>query len=473
MKRVFIGIIFLIVGIAFLARFYLPVKIVATPDGFVPAQVNIRVGQKVVFLNRSGKSFWPASDLHPTHSVLPDFDPRKPVEDGQSWSFVFHEKGVWNFHDHLLPTHIGTIIVGGQDSIANQDYSNYCEFADNKKLCFERLVDKELEESGIDKAFDVVAQLFATTPEFASICHDVVHKLGESAYQKYKDTQEASISSKSSYCGYGFYHGFMETLLTTGGNINEARDYCEQVEQNLSSVSMDAGGACYHGIGHGVSDQHDAKSAKSWQEFISPALQICEKLSSDSQKIWRCATGVYNAAEIAASSEDFAFVIDKNNPFSVCNTQPEIYQSACFPNLVPQVINLAKGNFSSALQYLSHIQKEDLYKEALTSIAVEEAKLRGPYASVLGDSIEICRNQPSQFINTCISSLAEGLLKHGSPGNEYIETFKFCSLDNLSKVERKLCFERVISILPIWYSRDTRQEICKAIDSQYFNSCAK
>lgn len=87
------------------------VTINMTSDGFQPDEIKITKGTKVIFKNTDSFYHWPASDLHPSHGIYPEFDPRKTVEPGQSWSFVFDSVGEWGMHDHISPYMIGKITV--------------------------------------------------------------------------------------------------------------------------------------------------------------------------------------------------------------------------------------------------------------------------------------------------------------------------------------------------------------------------
>lgn len=80
-------------------------------EGFFPSALTIRKGDSVRFTTSRGKEFWPASDLHPSHEVYPEFDPRKPVKPDSSWTFQFEKTGTWHFHDHLAPLFRGVITV--------------------------------------------------------------------------------------------------------------------------------------------------------------------------------------------------------------------------------------------------------------------------------------------------------------------------------------------------------------------------
>ncbi|MEX2028142.1 MAG: hypothetical protein WD988_01415 [Candidatus Curtissbacteria bacterium] len=80
-------------------------------EGFSPSEISIKVCTKVTFKNEGSEARWPASNLHPTHGIYPEFDPLKGIAPGGLWSFVFDRAGAWRFHDHLNPQLVGTINV--------------------------------------------------------------------------------------------------------------------------------------------------------------------------------------------------------------------------------------------------------------------------------------------------------------------------------------------------------------------------
>jgi plastocyanin len=82
-----------------------------TDDGFVPQEIHITRGTRVRFINESEVRRWPASDLHPTHTIYAAFDPKEPIAPGEEWSFVFEKTGEWSMHDHLAPYIVGILYV--------------------------------------------------------------------------------------------------------------------------------------------------------------------------------------------------------------------------------------------------------------------------------------------------------------------------------------------------------------------------
>ena len=87
------------------------VYVTRTGEGYVPREITINKGDVVIWQNESGQFHWPASDIHPTHSIYSDFDPRRPVADDEEWSFQFLKAGTWKYHDHLRANLTGMITV--------------------------------------------------------------------------------------------------------------------------------------------------------------------------------------------------------------------------------------------------------------------------------------------------------------------------------------------------------------------------
>ena len=92
---------------------------------FKPSKMTVSVGDTVTFSNETGNVFWPASGLHPTHTVYPGsniskcdtdkagtlFDACEGIGTDLEWQFQFDEVGTWGYHDHLRPSNTGKIIV--------------------------------------------------------------------------------------------------------------------------------------------------------------------------------------------------------------------------------------------------------------------------------------------------------------------------------------------------------------------------
>ncbi|MBI4160385.1 MAG: hypothetical protein HY506_00565 [Candidatus Yanofskybacteria bacterium] len=88
------------------------VTIVFQGGAALPSSVDIKAGDTVKFVNNDDTSHWPASGVHPTHQICPGFDSLRGLGKGESYSFQFKEVKTCPWHDHLLPSIKGQIVVG-------------------------------------------------------------------------------------------------------------------------------------------------------------------------------------------------------------------------------------------------------------------------------------------------------------------------------------------------------------------------
>lgn len=86
-------------------------EVTYTAEGFNPAVLNIAVGGIVTFINKSDKSFRPASNPHPAHTDYSEFDAKTEIASGQTYEFTFTKAGEWGYHNHLNPKMMGVVVV--------------------------------------------------------------------------------------------------------------------------------------------------------------------------------------------------------------------------------------------------------------------------------------------------------------------------------------------------------------------------
>ena len=87
------------------------VTITLTDKGFEPREVTLVKGATVTFRSTTGQQYWPASNLHPEHTIYSEFDPKIPIAADKEWSFTFDRIGSWGFHDHMRSYFAGIIHV--------------------------------------------------------------------------------------------------------------------------------------------------------------------------------------------------------------------------------------------------------------------------------------------------------------------------------------------------------------------------
>lgn len=267
-------------------------------NGFSPENIEITQGDTIKFENKDKDPRWPASNIHPTHEIYSDFDPKKPVASGDSWSFTFPDGGEWKFHDHLKPEFVGNVKVA-RDSHAPEQKEEKIGFSrmERIRIWFARTYYKLIpgRQERAMKKLDLFAMADSDNPEreeqlryqlavFGSRaivddlvadsdggstvdCHQPAHIIGRVGFDIYGPVV---FKDGSALCHSGFYHGAMEGFIKQNGVDNLAADIsalCRSFDTAFGDFQ------CNHGVGHGV---------LAYESYDLPkALGLCQKLESE------------------------------------------------------------------------------------------------------------------------------------------------------------------------------------------------
>jgi len=461
----FIGVLILAAGLyLFWPRTF---TVVLESDGFHPGKITVPAGSVVVFKNRSGRAFWPASNFHPSHKLYAEFDAKESIQEGNKWQFTFIHPGIWRYHDHLDSQ------KGGIITVRNTPWAK--KRACQNEVCFIQEIEHVLVKKGLDGALERFGRLYENVPEFSSSCHDVTHLLGEAAYREFARGGNVITTEKTAYCGYGFYHGFIEALLFTTGNFDQAKNYCRAVQQKLSETiaSPNAIYSCYHGLGHGT---FDTQSFSAWGDdrgMLTSALTTCERVTmgEEAELVKQCATGVFNALANAYNNETYNLRFDVKNPWGICLRQENIeYKKACFREVAASYIKRVNISEESAIAMIAHLTDRVGANATVYAYMSEEARLHlaAPLSSWAKTCQEISR---SDLQISCTQGVATGLFLWGSPGSEHVKAIAFCGSSGLSKNNREACFAYVLPRIRSVYNREKALAVCQTMDPAYQPYC--
>lgn len=332
-----------------------------TPSGFEPEKVEILVGDTVVFENVDTRERWPASNIHPTHSVYPGsniekcfteaepgiFDACKGILTGEKHEFTFSKEGSWRFHDHLLPDEGGLIVVlrdEHAEEVVEESAAEVSTFVHIKTFLqglFYRVAHwyysarpGELTEKMMATDVFATAQddsalraLLAVAGPDAVIsdlvlesggevtlrdCHQQAHRIGRVAYELYG---AEAFEQGTASCHSGYYHGAMEAFLSQKGTL----DLSENI-QNLCSIFKTQFGTfeCLHGVGHGL---------MAYENYdLMAALHACDTLA-DTFSARSCYGGVFMENIVAAQGlgaiEGHATEWVSDDPHYPCSALPK------------------------------------------------------------------------------------------------------------------------------------------------------
>jgi plastocyanin len=293
-----------LIGLSLFIIFVLPsytsgkkVTIRINKNGFIPNIITISKGDTISFENSDTQEHWPASNIHPSHAIYPEFDSKKGILTNKSWKFTFDKEGVWKYHDHLDPKIIGTIYVISEDTsmakpsgqtIASRLMTSIKHFFNNitKRVKNSEHISKDSKDIFNDKEAletyigeygpkETIKQLNFLSSEFGS-CHDPAHVAGRLTYEL---MGEEAFRECGSECHSGCYHGATEAYFKEHGTNNLSKNLNTLCGDELNGFFSHQ---CIHGIGHGL---------MAWASYdIFEALKSCDLLDSRRDSCW---TGVF------------------------------------------------------------------------------------------------------------------------------------------------------------------------------------
>ena len=434
-----------------------------TDNGFVPAELTIKKGDTVVFTTQLQEAFWPASNVHPSHTIYSDFDPRRPIEPQGSWSFTFTKEGQWKYHDHLNSRRTGSIIVGEviQTKVANDCLS----LAGEEKIqCFDNTLEVLQKEKGIEAAFAYFVEIYHADPEVPAVCHGWTHRLGEIEYELYTKGREVTLRPEATFCSYGYFHGFINAMVEDTQSLQSAQAFCREAVEEQGDELRSMKSHCVHGIGHSITSL-SLEAQKQPVDIIAVVDQgapQCEALYGSSSHA--CLDGMLHElyltmvrGEYGLSTEEYE---NSGDIFYYCHLlSGEIAESCYYESVAlwPYFLGTDKGK---VIEYLrAHpsnlLEKSPRILHALGRSFIETDIKTGSFES----SALACTSLPEHLQEGCEEGLALGFATYGEPNNMHETAFAFCR-DQYAGAERISCLGNMIDALQFSYTESQLQNAC-------------
>ena len=335
--------------------------VIITAQGFEPSEITVAVGATITFLNQDKEARWPASNLHPTHLIYPEFDPKEPVDPDKSWSFKFDKVGTWKYHDHLAPKFTGKVTTTSepnqsitQSSKSNFDLPKINEITDK--------VDQIAKNKGSLSAWNYFKDTYPNANFNGS--HNIAHYIG---FLIYEEIGLDGLKQCDASFAFGCYHGFIEEFINQENGVKNL----DSVVRVCQQIPLQSQIPCYHGIGHGILPY--------FKYNLSQTLPFCDSLLSSDNRV-NCYNGVFMENALAKGSQ-----ITASNPLWPCNTVADKYKSSCYDY---QMVLLSQSN---------------LYKNDIAQIA------------------QICSQaETNEYTNRCIRGLGQYIAQFNSQSPEKI-----------------------------------------------------
>ncbi len=448
-------------------------------DAYDTAELTISKGDTVTFENIGAKQRWPASNIHPSHNIYPEFDPKKKIAPGEKWSFKFDQPGIWKFHDHLKPSILGVITVsaeggsasGGKGeaqpvkietkkSLPKPSADISAEFS--KANIMTALKDEPemrywLEKVGPKK---IMEKLLADTGGGSVVdCHQESHTVGRLAYQIY-----GSIAFKdgNASCHSGYYHGAIEQLLKEKGTANLSKvinDVCESFATQFGKFE------CLHGVGHGVLAYDDYDMPK--------AIKTCQLLK-DAYSVSSCYGGMFMeniiTAQGSGGSKDHETKWATHDPHFPCNGIDQSFdvQYQCYQMQTSWMLSLFNYNFDRVEEECFKA-RTDLIEVCFKSYGRDAAghTLRNPFKIK-----DLCAKVPDvqNYYYICIVGATNVIIDFWGDGLSTQAT-ELCRI--LPETGKRSCYTTLASRLTdLFNEKERRQLICDGFEADYKNLCA-
>lgn len=334
-----------------------PVVVYTGDGGFVPNRLDVAPGTEVVFVNESERFFWPASNIHPTHAILPEFDAFRPIPPGETYAFTFENRGFWRFHNHLEPEQGGLIVVLGGEAGPRSSAPLDMTLADRTFEPLGSVPAQEIVELFADDALliqfmkrygpeQTVRLLSEGEAHVPGDCHQRAHVLGRAAFEEFG---AAAFALSGHECQAGSFHGATEALFAIRGTAN--------LEQDVATICGGASNAfvrhqCIHGVGHGL---------MAWTTYeIHDALDLCDRMPTPLDQA-SCHSGVFMENVVGGLSGAMGHTtqyLRNDDPHFPCDVVAERYVPACYFFQTSHMLVVFERDFSKVAQACTETPQE-------------------------------------------------------------------------------------------------------------------
>lgn len=403
-------------------------SVTLSESGFRPQVLTINKGDRIKFSNILNRSFWPASDPHPTHVFFAGFDSKKEIHSNDTWTYEFQKSGQWAYHDHLDPSVRGQITVvetnpvisfyqkivhiyktkfikhdelflKRQNNVCNKSIDDHGLFLD----CWTSFVADFTRDFGVSEAMRQLTKIYDLGFLTKGECHYLSVQVGTDAYWQFVSGKKFEFTKDFSLCDAGFFHHFMSEHVSHGKDFIGSENLCD----SLVGVDKDLVGQCYFGMGNGLTYYYWNLYSNDSKKIVSESLLKCDKVKSVFKD--RCVYGVYSGIDhIFEGQHGSGLTVNLNNPFELCQMQKVApYKDSCYERMIPSISSALNHDVVYNLPVLNYWVQRIPLKSSKTAATrtlgrmiseLEAVKPNPQFENVLN----ICRNEPLGLRVDCL-----------------------------------------------------------------------
>jgi hypothetical protein len=221
----------------------------------------------------------------------------------------------------------------------------------NDFSCYQKRYEDLVYNSGVEAAFADLKDQFAKEQFVKASCHQLTHSIGRAAAELYGGDVPSTYSRGDDFCGSGYYHGAMQTVVANIGAdkiLDEADNICaaprEQQDQSLDHRN------CAHGMGHGFMGLYGNE--------VFESLQACDALSEGWERE-KCSGGVFmeNVIDEDNPSNPSKY-LKADEPFYPCTEVKTEYKSPCYARQTNYVLKKQGDDFAKVFELCGKVEDD-------------------------------------------------------------------------------------------------------------------
>ncbi|MBI3420895.1 MAG: hypothetical protein HY006_02425 [Candidatus Sungbacteria bacterium] len=368
----------------------------------------------------------------------------------------------------------GKIVVTGLPRQSGES-AERCGSGDNgvDLNCFNEELRSVVRSKGIEAAFGLLATRYVSDKDPAA-CHWSAHQIGDEVYRQESGGAPFAFARSSYYCGYGFYHGYLEALLRTNPDPQIQKTkilaFCDSVEKTFRGESKDN---CFHGIGSGFTENPPPQHVYgNIATLTAPGLKACDVLFGGTGREWEvCTTGVFAVPANFMSQNKYDFVFDPADPFVFCAKLPPNYHRACYGEFSAKMERITQGDLSKVASFLPRI-KEPEYQRLVVRVAAAVMLQRVARQASPEKRLMECRSIfEGDLQYACLDGVVWGFLYHGPLNHEHEQALNFCAEPALASEDREFCYTRLFARINNMFPPEKARAACSAAPAELRERC--
>ncbi len=244
-------------------------------------------------------------------------------------------------------------------------------------------------------SFDYLRTTIKDDPVVARVCHPLLHHLGHSAYEKYKDFNTA-VNYQDGLCNSGYIHGVIEAHFMVSDDINVALQTTCPTQESKQTFQQ---WQCNHGMGHGAM-YYTGKD-------LPQSLSLCETLATKQARN-SCINGAFMERFIIVSHSGTHTSDTSNVTIDLCKQQADKYKSDCYIYAPTAYLERHPNEYDGAFDDCDNADS-GYVGTCIYGVGGQAMKENVTRPEVARD---VCKNAPRKFVSSCIAGAIGVLINH-------------------------------------------------------------